>query len=44
MKGVIVYHKKESNNSDGDNDKNIYASMALMYGNDEIFSRDFGDS
>ena len=36
--------EKESENSDYDNNKKIYASMARMSGNDNSSSRDFGDS
>ena len=36
--------QRKSKNGDDDNNKNIYASMARMSGNDEISSRDFGDS
>ena len=36
--------QKECENGDNDNDQKIYASMAWMSDNDEITSRDFGDS
>ena len=36
--------QKEYDNDDNDNDQKIYASMAHMYDNEKIPSRDFGDS
>ena len=36
--------QEEYNNHDNDNDQKIYASMAHMYDNEKIPSRDFGDS
>ena len=43
MKGVIVHCKKQSENGDDDTYQKIYAYMARMSGNDEIYSRYFGD-
>ena len=34
----------ESENGDNYNNKRVYAYMAQMYGNDEVSSRDFGDT
>ena len=42
-KGVIV-HRKKTEDSDDDNNKNIYASMVCISGNDESYGRDFSDS
>ena len=36
--------QKKSENGDDDKNQNIYAYMERMYGNDESFSRYFGDS
>ena len=36
--------QNESKDGDKGNNKNIYGSMARMSGNDEIYSRYFGDS